>query len=165
MDQLASLGINPWSMLLYLLNTGVVLVVLLKFLYKPIQKFVDERQEQIKSSIDESRKLKEEFEAQAEKLRAEKKEAEATLKEEIENLKSFTDKKRAELTAEMEAARSDMMQKAQKEITERKDKLIKDAEAEIKQLMSKIILEIVENNVPEEVIEKSVKSAWTAYTK
>jgi F-type H+-transporting ATPase subunit b len=165
MDKLAGLGIDPWSMLLYLMNVGVVLVVLMYFLYKPLMKFVNERQAQIKSSINESQKLKEEFEKQSEKLKKDRKEAEATLKGEIENLKTFTDKKRAELTAEMESARSTMMQKAEKEIEAKKDNLIKDAEEELKQIMAKIILEIVQNKVPEDVIQDSIKSAWGNYAK
>ena len=43
MDQLSNLGIDPWNMLLYLANTGVLLVILTYFLYKPILKFIDER--------------------------------------------------------------------------------------------------------------------------
>lgn len=56
-----------------------------------------------------------------------------------------------------------MMEKAQAEIDKKKEQLIKDAESEIKELMTKIILEIVENKVPENVINDSIKSSWKNY--
>ena len=61
--------------------------------------------------------------------------------------------------------RTEMIQKTQKEIDQKKEELIKDAEAEVKRIMTQIILNIVENQVPEEVIQKSIKSSWTKYNK
>lgn len=165
MDKLLSLGIDPWSILLYWINTGLLLAVLTYLLYKPILGFIDKRRQQIIDSIDESKKMKETFEeklAESEKKREEK---EAELKEELANLHKFTEQKRAELTTEMEQARSEMMQKTQKEIDEKKANLIKDAEKDIKALMTRIILEIVESKVPEEVISESISSAWKSYNK
>jgi len=165
MDKLASLGINPWSMLLYLINTGILLAILTYFLYKPIMKFVDERKKQIEDSISESKKLKESFEEELKKKEAEQKKMEATLRTELDNLHKFTEKKRAELNTEMEEKRSSMVEKAQAEIDQKKAQLIKDVEEEIKKIMTRIILEIVENKVPENVIQESITSSWKAYSK
>lgn len=160
MDKLSSLGIDPWSMLLYLVNTGVLLVVLTYFLYKPILKFIDQRRQQIADNIEEAQRLQKTFEKKLEKSEAERKQAETELKEELANLQKFTERKKAELTAEMDSARTEMMQKAQKEIDQKKDNLLKEAEEEVKKIMTKIILHIVENKVPESVIQDSIKSAW-----
>lgn len=163
MDKLASLGIDVWSMVLYLLNTGVLLVVLVYLLYKPINQFLEKRQKQITDSIDEAQKLQEKFEKELEKSHAEREKTESELRDELSKLQKFTDQKRAELVAEMEQAKAAMMQKAQNEIDKKKDNLIKDAEGDIKELMTKIILEIVENKVPEDVINDSIQSAWKKY--
>jgi len=160
MDQLSSLGIDPWSMLLYLLNTGVLLAVLTYLLYKPILKFIDQRQKQIKENIEEAQKLQKTFEDRLAKSEQERTKVEAELRQELDNLHKFTEKKRAELIAEMDKARTEMLEKAQQEIEVRKAGIIKDAEAEVKKVMTKIILHIVENKVPEDVIESSIKSAW-----
>lgn len=165
MDQLSSLGIDPWSMLLYLVNTGVLLAVLSYLLYKPILKFVDQRQKQIKENIEEAQKLQETFEARLAKSEQERAKVEAELKQELDNLHKFTDKKRAELVSEMEATRNEMIQKAQAEIDAKKESIIKEAEAEVKKVMTQIILHIVENKVPEDVIESSISSAWKTYSK
>lgn len=165
MDKLASLGIDLWSIVLYLVNTGVLLAVLTYFLYKPLMKFMDERRKKIKDSIEEAQSLRDEFAAELAKTQKEKEKVEAELREELQKLHKFTDQKRAELVKEMEAARADMMQKAQAEIDQKKEQLIKDAEADVKRLMSQIILQIVENQVPEEVIQGSIKDAWKHYKK
>ena len=163
MDKLLSLGIDPWQMLLYLVNTGIIVVVLSFYLYKPILKFIDKRRDQILKSIDESRHLQEVFEKKLEESESKRKVTENELKEEMANLHKFTEEKRKELTADMEKARTDMMQKAHKEIEERKAALVSEAEKEIKSLMTRIILDIVENKVPENVITESISSAWKQY--
>ncbi len=160
MDKLLQLGIDPWSMLLYLANTGVLIAVLTYFFYKPMVKFMDDRRQQIKDSIDEAERLQDEFKAELEKVEAEKAEAEAELKKELDRLRRFTEEKRAELTSEMEAARAKMMEKAQAEIDQKKDSLIKEVEADVMKLMTRIILDIVENKVPEDVVEGSIQTAW-----
>lgn len=165
MDKLLSLGIDPWQMLLYLVNTGIVVAVLTFYLYKPVLKFIDKRRDQILQSIDESKNLQETFERKLEESERKRKENEAQLKEEMNNLHKFTEEKRKELTAEMEKARTEMMKKAHKEIEEKKSALISDAEKEVKALMGRIILDIVENKVPEDVIKDSIHSAWKQYSK
>lgn len=163
MDKLLGLGIDPWSMLLYLLNTGLLLVVLTYFLYRPIQKFIDDRRQKIINNIEEAKRLQEEFEKKLEESEKKRFQVESELKEEMRKLHKFIDEKRAELTAEMDKTRSEMMAKAHKEIETRKENLIKEAEKEIKVIMTKIILNIVENKVPENVIDESINSAWKQY--
>lgn len=165
MDKLLSLGIDPWSMLLYLLNTGLLLVILTYMLYKPILKFIDQRRHDINKSIDESKHLQQMFEERLHESEIKRNEVEAELRNEIGNLHKFTEEKKAQLTAEMEQARTKMMQKAQEEIDQKKKSLLADAEQEVKTLMTKIILEIVENKVPREVIEESIVSSWKQYNK
>ena len=163
MEKLASLGIDVWSMVLYLGNTGLLLVVLTYLLYKPINEFLEKRQKEITDSIDEAQKLQERFEKELEKSHAERQKVEADLRGELAKLQKFTEQKRAELVADMETARTTMLQKAQVEIDKKKENLIEEAEDEIKNLMTKIILEIVENKVPENVINESIQSAWKKY--
>lgn len=165
MDKLLTLGIDPWQMLLYLVNTGVIVVILTVYLYKPILRFIDKRRDQIISSIEESKHLQEIFEKKLEESEKKRRESEEKFKEEMNNLHKFTEEKRKKLVGEMEKARTDLMQKAHKEIEEKKTALISEAEKEIKILMSRIILDIVENKVPEKVVTESISSAWQKYNK
>jgi F-type H+-transporting ATPase subunit b len=165
MDKLASLGIDFWSIVLYMVNTGVLLFVLTKYFYKPILNFVDERRKQIADSINEAHSLRAEFQNKLDEAEASKRETEASLRTELANLRKFTEQKRTEMITEMDAARSEMMRKAQEEIDRKKASILKEAEKDVMALITRIVLHIVENKVPENVIQDSISSAWKTYTK
>lgn len=163
MSALSSLGIDPMSMLVYASNTGLVLVVLTYLLYKPAFKMMDERRNKIKSSLESAEKLQAEIASQREALELAKQEAEEKLRNEMAELHAYTEKKRAELTAEMEAARTAMLEKAHHDIEAKKASMVQDVEKELLDFMVKAILNIVENQVPEDVVKASVSSAWKTY--
>lgn len=165
MEALEKLGINPMSILLYLINLGSVLLVLTYLLYKPVLGFLDKRRKQISDSIEEAKILRDEFDSTLQKAEKEKREIEIQFREEMDKLKKFVDERKSELTKEMETARSEMMAKAQSEIDEKKASIMKDAEAATMILIKKVILEIVKNKVPENVIQESIKDAWQQYKK
>lgn len=160
MEGLSKLGIDLWSILIYVLNTGLLLFILTTVLYKPVLKFLDERRAQIKSSVDEAQNLKVELDKKSAEVEEATEKAEAQLKKEMKNLRKFTEEKRAELTAEMEKARADMLAKAEEDISRRKGEILKDAEVETLGLIKKIVLYVVQNKVPADVIEDSIKFAW-----
>lgn len=163
MEGLKNLGIDAWSILLYIVNFGILLAVLTYLLYKPVQNILEKRQKTISDKISEADRIKNEFEARLKEMEAEKEKAQAELRSELDKMNQFVSEKKQELTKEMEAEKEKVLAKAQDEIALRKERLIGDAEKEILALMQKIILEIVQNKVPENVIELSVEEAWKAY--
>ena len=165
MEGLSKLGIDLLSILIYILNTGLLFLVLTYVLYKPILKFLDERRAQIKSSVEEAQNLKVELDKKSAEVEAATEKAETELKKEMENLRKFTEEQRAKLTAEMEKARVDMFAKAEEDINRRKGEILKDREVETLELIKKIVLYVVQNKVPAEVIEDSIKSAWSTARK
>ena len=165
MEGLSKLGIDLWSILIYVLNVGLLLLVLTYVLYKPILKFLDERRAQIKSSVEEAQNLKVELDKKSAEVEAATEKAETELKKEMENLRKFTEEQRAKLTAEMEKARGDMLAKAEEDINRRKGEILKEAEVETLELIKKIVLYVVQNKVPAEVVEDSIKSAWSTARK
>lgn len=165
MEAFAKLGINWMSVVTYIINIGVLILVLTYVLYKPLLKFLDERRKQITDSIHEAEVLRREFSKQMAENEATQKSTEHKLREEMDNLRKFTEEKRAQLISEMEAARSEMMIKSEAEIEKKKAGLIKDAEQQILNTMKKIILDIVQHKIPENVIQESIKEGWKQYNK
>lgn len=163
MEKLLTLGIDPWAIIFYIGNTGIVVIILTYLIYKPVIRILDKRRDMIANSIDEAQNLQEAFEKKVAETEAKQKQTEAELKEELRKLEKYIETKRAELVAEMEQARSEAMERAHKEIEERKSNMINEAEGEVKALMTRIILDIVENKVPEDVIQGSINSAWKKY--
>lgn len=158
-----ALGIELYSILIYIGGTGVLIVILGKLLYNPINRFVEKRQQTIASKLDEADRIKSEFEKKLIEMEAAKASAQAELKAELEKMESFVSEKKKELVAEMEAERTKVLEKASEEIEARKAKLLSDAESQVLALMQKIILEIVQNKVPADVIEESITDAWKNY--
>jgi F-type H+-transporting ATPase subunit b len=165
MEGLQNLGIDLWSILLYLVNFGILLAVLTKFLYKPVQNVLNNRQRTISNKLSEADRIKSDFEMKLKEMEEAKEKAQAELKAELDRMTAFVSEKKKELSAEMETEREKMIAKATEEITARKETLVSDAEKEILSLIQKIVLEIIQNKVPQDVVESSVDEAWQAYKK
>jgi F-type H+-transporting ATPase subunit b len=163
MEILAKLGIEPWSMLLYFVNTGILVLVLAKLLYKPILKYVDERRAVIEGSITEAEQLKKTFEEKLAEILAEKEALHASLKEQMEKTAKTLQEKEAQLVADMTLAKTRMLEEAHVQIEKEKAELMKDAEARTMSLIQKVVLYIVQNKVPAEVVRESVQDAWKMY--
>ena len=163
MDGLDQLGISLDSILIYLVNYGVLLAVLSYLLYKPINNFTTKRRETIKGQLEQASDIKKEFEQELEKLKAEKLATEKQLQAELKSMQEYVSDKKRELLEEIDAKRSQMLEKAQQEIDEAKASMIKEVETDLLKKMSKIILEVLNNKVPAEVITESVSEAWSEY--
>ena len=165
MDGLDQLGISLDSILIYLVNYGVLLAVLTYLLYNPIRNFTTKRRETVISQLEEAEMIKKEFATQLENLKAEKLETESKLQSELESMRSFVYEKKKELISEMETERRTMLDKAAQEIAEAKEQMVSEVEVELQKKMSQIILEVISNKVPKEVITESVTEAWSEYKK
>ena len=51
MEGLIQLGVNTWSLIFYLVNFGILVVVLYFFAYKPLLRAMDQRSERISDSL------------------------------------------------------------------------------------------------------------------
>lgn len=163
MEGLTNLGIDLKSILMYIVNTGILIGVLTYFLYKPVMKLMEERQKRISDNINEADRIKGEFEKRLAEMEAEKNRVQAKLKEDLSQFEKFTSDKKAELVLQMEAERDKVLHHAHDEMARKKENLIKDIEVELLKTIQKIVLEIVQNKVPKEVVQQSVDEAWGKY--
>ena len=148
-ETLDIISVNLWQMAASLLNLLLLFLVVKKFLYKPIKKMLDERQNTIEGNYEAAEKAKEE--ALNEKLAYEEKIKDA--KEEAAGIiKSAAEK--AELRGEKIVA----------EAKEKADGIIRraenDAELELKKAEDRIKQEIVDVStlLAEKMLEREVKA-------
>lgn len=163
MESLARLGIDLWSLLLYAVNFGLVILIVAKYLTKPILKVLDERKNQIKKNIEEAEKLREEMARHQEKMEQEKSAMQAKLHEELSKSKKEIEEKRKAVEAEIEAKKSKMLADVKAVIEEEKRTIMANAQADILKLMQKIVLHIVSNKIPADVVSESVTESWKQY--
>lgn len=163
MEGLKNLGIDGWSVLIYLVNFGILLSVLTYFLYRPILDFLDKRRDEVAKRLGEAEKIKAEFEKKLQEMEAEKEKVQAKLQDEMQQMKKFIGEERAKLVKEMEQEREKMVTKTNAELAERREKLISSVEKDLLGLMKKVVLHIVTNEIPADVVENSVNKAWKQY--
>lgn len=165
MDALLKLGIDWQSIIFYIINFGVLFFIIGKYLVPPILNMLDKRRDAIQSSLTEAEILKNEFHKKMEEINVERAESQQTMMKEMEKLNKTLEKKRAEMKVELEQQRQKLLDEAQKEIDSRKAQIVKDAEAQTVELIKKMVMYIVQNKLPAELVEQSVKEAWKVYNK
>jgi len=164
MDALAKIGIDLWSVLLYLINTGILVGVLTYLLYKPALKFLDERRHSIQSSLDEADELKRAFEAKTAEMHLAEKEMRASFEKELADGRAFVEEMKAKMTAEMQEQKQQMMEKAMADIQAEKERLMASVRSDVLATMEKALTSILLNRVPEDVITSSVSEEWDRFT-
>lgn len=165
MESLARLGIDLNSLLLYAVNFGLIVLAVWYFFSKPILRILDERRNLIDGNIKEAEKLKAEMIKEREKMADEKKKFEEKLESEMKKLHAELADKRKSQDAELELKRAKMLEEVRAVIDEEKKNLQKGVKKEILALVQKMVLHIVANKVPADVVEMSVSEAWKSYNK
>lgn len=163
MEALSKIGIDWWGMLLYLVNFGLLLGVLGYFLYPKLLKAIDHRRETIKKNIEETNRLQKELQNTLQEQQAEAQRMKAEFAQEGEALKRDLAQKRTQMTQEIEAERDRMMDEAKELLRQKRDAIVKDAEAQVISTMKKVLLSVMQNRVPEDVVTTSVNDAWKKY--
>jgi len=162
---LTKLGIDAWSIVLYIINVGILFAAIYFLLVPVILKFLDERKNKIADSLNEANNLKEVFEKQLAEMNASKAEQDRQQKAEMDAMKVMIEQRREELMREMDAHKAKLLADAREQIDLKKNSLISDAQAEMMDIIKKVVLFVVQNKVPEDVIKKSIEESWKDYKK
>jgi len=162
---LTKLGIDAWSIVLYIINVGILFAAIYFLLVPVILKFLDERKNKIADSLNEANKLKEVFEKQLAEINAERDEQTRQAKAEMDAMKVMIEQRREELMREMESHKAKLLADAREVIDQKKNAIIKEAEEHTLDIIKKVVLYVVQNKVSEDVIKKSIEESWTDYKK
>ncbi len=63
----------------------------------------------------------------------------------------------------MEAKKAKMLEEVRTIVANEKDSILKKAEQQTLSLIEKVVLHVVSNNVPQDIVKSSVKDAWNKY--
>ncbi len=160
MDALQKLGIDGWSMLLYLVNTGLLLVLLTKLLYRPLLSMLDERRDTIRRNLHETELLKQRFAEETKQREKETRAAMDRLQADIVLAKEQAESRVKTLLANAEQERDALLEKARIQIQAEKGRLLKEVEVESRKRIEQTILFVLKNKIPEATVRASVEEAW-----
>lgn len=155
------LGIQPIQLLTQLFNFIVMVILLTKFLYKPIIKMLEERKKKIQDGLEYTEKTKLELE-KIEKKKADLiRVAEDQAKKIIEEGKLTGKKLEAEIVKKAHKEAADTVEKAKKEINLERlemEKQLKAKTIEIAAAMTeKILLQALTKDDQKSIIDKKLK--------
>lgn len=149
-DALPIIRINIWSIVIALLNLLILFLLVKKFLFKPVQRILNERKEQVSRVYDEAQKARD----TAEKDRAFYEERREKAEEDAEEImRKATDQAKRTGESIIKDAKTEataIMEKAERDIENEKVKAVNDAKNEIASISVQIAEKIVERELKEE---------------
>lgn len=163
MENLAKLGIDGWSLVVYLVNFGLIWAVLGFLVFPKIIKIIDARRDQIRDNLETADKLRIELDEHVAKSRAERSKLLTDLTDEREKLVKEIDAQRVKILHDAEEQKEKILSEARSLIKEERKKLVKDVESAVIHLMQKTLISLLANKVPQEVIAESVETSWNEH--
>ena len=147
MQSLEIVSVNIWSILVSLANLLIMFLILKRFLFKPVQKMMAARKQQVdqiyqdaKENRDSAINMKQEYEA---RLAAAREEADGL----VRNAVQTAQRKGDAIVAEANSQASHLKQKAEQEIAQEKKQMLQDVRGEISDIAVSIASKVVEREV------------------
>lgn len=147
MQSLEIISVNIWSILVSLANLLIMFLILKRFLFKPVQKMMAARKQQVdqiyqdaKENRDSAINMKQEYEA---RLATAREEADGL----VRNAVQTAQRKGDAIVAEANSQASHLKQKAEQEIAQEKRQMLQDVRGEISDIAVSIASKVVEREV------------------
>ena len=163
MEALAQLGIDAQGILLYLVNFGILLLVMYRFVYRPLVKIMDDRRKQIKDDVEGAASLREALEVAKMNEEKERKTRELALEEKIAEAKRMVREDAKKLLQDAESQRDGIVAKANETAQATIAGAMAGAEREIIDRVRKVVVHVLKE-VPQDIVEASVQDSWKRVT-
>lgn len=165
MDALGNLGIDGFSVLLYLVNFGILLVLLQRFAYKPLMKMIDERQKRIKEDVEKAAHLREQLKKERAAEVDERKARLEELDERVQETKTLAREETKQILQNAEEQRDAILSNANQTAETTIAGTVAGAEKEILDRVRKVVTHVLAEGVPADMVEKSVQESWKTVAK
>jgi F-type H+-transporting ATPase subunit b len=151
------LGSAVWSIVLF----GLLLLVLGKFVWPPILKGLQDREQRIRNDLDEAAKANKDAKETLAQYESQLAEAQAESRKLIEQARKDADDLRSRMTSETEQQIAQMRQRATEEIRLAKQEAVQDLYAQTAQLATAVAGRILQRQInaddADRLVEQSVK--------
>lgn len=164
MDALQKLGIDGWGLLLYLVNFGVLLIVLQRFVFKPLLAFIDKRREEISSNVNAAASMRETLEAERAQEEQSRKTRELELEERMRSAKQVAREEAKKTLADAESQREAILMQAREAADQTIDGAMSEAQAQMLERIESVVSHVLQDAVSDKVVKDSVKKSWSTLT-
>lgn len=150
MQSLDIISVNIWQILISLANLLIMLYIIKKFLFKPVMKVMQARQEQVDKIYDDAN----EDRSAAADMKQEYEQRLATAREEadglVRNAVTTAQRRGDAIVAEANSQASHIKQKAEEEIALEKKQMLMNVRSEISDMAVSIASKVVEREIQKE---------------
>ena len=161
MGGFSSLGISLPLLLAFVINFIILLVLLRKFLYRPVLKMLDERTQKVKESMDWAEAIKRDYEQAKVEVQKQidkgRQEAQAIIAQAVQ--KGATLKEEAKREASVQAKA--IVEKARAELEAERDKMVEDLRKEFVSLLilasERVIRQTLDKEKQSRLIEETLE--------
>jgi F-type H+-transporting ATPase subunit b len=161
MEALQKLGIDGWGLLLYLVNFGVLLVVLERFVFRALLKYIDERRDRIATNVNAAEEMRATLEVEREKEIALRKERESEIDDRLRAVKQVARDEAKKLLTDAETQRELMLNQARSAADQTVDGAMDEAQAQMLERIQAVVMHVLKEEIPEETVKDSVKKSWS----
>ncbi len=141
-----SFGLTFWSGVTFM----CLLLLLLKFAWKPIVKIVEDREKKIRGDLEGAEKAKAEADAALRKYQAQLDESAVKARETVEAARARAEQAAAEIATAAKAEAAGIIAKARAEIEGEKQKALADIKASVVELSMAITREVVKRTASQD---------------
>ena len=137
------LGVNPWTALFTLANTVALFLVLKKFLFKPVLKMIEDRQQEIDGMYREAGDARDQAQAMEAEYQQKLSEAQATGERIVKEAVTRGQSREEEILRQAARDADAMRDKAAADIARETTKAVNDAKNEISDMAMAIAAKVV----------------------
>lgn len=161
MEALQKLGIDGWGIVLYLVNFGVLLVVLQRYVFRPLLAFIDKRREEISTNVNVAEQMRTKLEAERAEEAATRQAREAELETRVRNVKQVAREEAKKTLADAEAQREAIMSQARIAADQTISGAMDEAQEQMLERIQTVVMHVLKEEVSEETVRESVKKSWS----
>ena len=153
-----ALGINVSGLLTQLISFTILLAVLVRLLYRPVQKMLNERTERIRESLEAAERAQEQAASAAEQVEREIAEARARGQELIAEAREAASRFRAEQDERARAEAEAFLERARADIGRERDGAIEQVRSEFAGLAISAAEQVIEKSLDEETHRELIEN-------
>ncbi len=143
------LGVNPWTAAFTLLNTVALFLVMKKFLFKPVMKMIEDRQQEVDTMYADAEQARENALAMETDYRQKLSEAEQTGERLVKEATARGQARQEEILRQANEEADAIRTKAEADIAREKKKALNDAKDELADLAVDIAGKVVGHSLTE----------------
>jgi F-type H+-transporting ATPase subunit b len=159
MEALNNLGIDFKVMIAQIINFGILVFILVKFLYRPLLKALDDRRKKISDSLDKAKEIEQKSSEVELEVQAKRSEAKSEATAIISEAKSEADKARESMLKAAENEAADIKKTAREQMEIERQGLYADTKKRVSQLALLIVAKSLKEDLSDDFYKKNIDKA------